>query len=391
MLVGGNYGLGIKEFAPRHVKAVFDNLSEKLPKRHSTVGINDDVTHSSLPVGPAINCQDDGVTQALFFDLGSDGTGGANKAAAAIIGERTEFYSQGHFNYSSQKASASIVFHLRFGPNPIHSEYEIEESPAADSVTCRHTSFLAKFEMVSKARPGAAFVVSCPRSSIEDLNDNFPASLRRDTAEKQLDLFTIDAHGVATSVGLPAKRINQVTQVTFLHLSNILPPEDAREQLEAPVDRLYGKKSPDIVRSNKAALGAAVENLNCIANPDAWLTAEDTEASLKVLHPSLSRYSEGIDDFSSKFLKSIDSRTGDSLPVSAFQAGGETPMGQSAHQKRALAEEVPVWIPDKCTLCNLCGIVCPHAVIRAFLLDKKSRKSAPNYQARKAREESWVV
>jgi len=385
-VVGGNYGLGSKEFAPRHMKAVFDNLSEKTPKRGFTVGIKDDVTHSSLPVGPAINCQDEGVTQALFFGLGSDGTVGANKAATAIIGERTEFYSQGHFNYSSQKAGASTVSHLRFGPNPIRSEYEIEESPGADYVACHHTSFLGKFDMVCKARPGAAFVVNCPWSSIEDLDKNFPASLRRAIADKQIDLFTIDAHAVATSVGLPAKRINQVMQASFFHLSNILPPDDAREQLEAAVDRLYGKKSPDIVRSNKAALGAAVENLHRIDYPDSWSTAEDTEESLRVLHPSLSQYSAEIDDFSSTFLKSIDSRTGDALPVSAFQAGGETPIGQSIHQKRALAEEVPVWFPDKCTQCNLCSIVCPHAVIRPFLLDKKEQEvSPPGYQARKSK------
>jgi homodimeric pyruvate:ferredoxin (flavodoxin) oxidoreductase len=385
-VVGGNYGLGSKEFAPRHVKAVFDNLLEKMPKRRFTVGIQDDVTHSSLPVGPAINCQDEGVTQALFFGLGSDGTVGANKAAAAIIGERTEFFSQGHFNYSSQKAGASTVSHLRFGPNPIRSEYEIEESPGADYVACHHTSFLGKFDMVSKARPGAAFVVNCPWSSIPDLNNNFPAALRRAIAEKQLDLYTVDAHAVATSVGLPAKRINQVMQASFFHLSNILPPEDAREQLEAAVDRLYGKKSPDIVRSNKAALAAAVDNLNRISYPDEWLTAEDTEESLKVLHPSLSQYSAGIDEFSSTFLKSIDSRTGDDLPVSAFLAGGETPIGQSLHQKRALAEEVPIWFPDKCTQCNLCSIVCPHAVIRPFLLDKKEQEvTPPGYQARKSK------
>jgi len=385
-VVGGNYGLGSKEFAPRHVKAVFDNLLQKMPKRRFTVGIQDDVTHSSLPVGPAINCQDEGVTQALFFGLGSDGTVGANKAAAAIIGERTEFFSQGHFNYSSQKAGASTVSHLRFGPNQIRSEYEIEETPGADYVACHHTSFLGKFDMVSKARPGAAFVVNCPWSSIPDLNNNFPAALRRAIAEKQLDLYTVDAHAVATSVGLPAKRINQVMQASFFHLSNILPAEDAREQLEAAVDRLYGKKSPDIVRSNKAALAAAVDNLNRISYPDEWLTAEDTEESLKVLHPSLSQYSAGIDEFSSKFLKSIDSRTGDDLPVSAFLAGGETPIGQSLHQKRALAEEVPIWFPDKCTQCNLCSIVCPHAVIRPFLLDKKEQEiTPPGYQARKSK------
>merc|ERR1719450_1375395 len=182
-VVGGNYGLGSKEFAPRHVKAVFDNLKEKVPKRHFTVGINDDVTHTSLPVGPAINTIPNEMTQALFFGLGSDGTVGANKAASSIIGERTEFYSQGHFNYSSQKAGASTVSHLRFGPQPIRSQYEIEET-GADYVACHHTSFLPKFEMLEKARPGGVFVVNCPWATVEDLDLNFPAKLRRAIAEK---------------------------------------------------------------------------------------------------------------------------------------------------------------------------------------------------------------
>merc|ERR1719189_2543804 len=181
-VVGGNYGLGSKEFSPRHVKAVFDNLNETTPKNHFTVGINDDVTHSSLPVGPVINCIDEGTTQAVFFGLGSDGTVGANKAAAAIIGERTEFYSQGHFNYSSQKAGASTVSHLRFGPRPIRSEYEIEDSPGADYVACHHTSFLPKFDMMSKAREGGVFVVNCPWKTVEELDVHFPAFLRRQIA-----------------------------------------------------------------------------------------------------------------------------------------------------------------------------------------------------------------
>jgi len=385
-VVGGNYGLGSKEFAPRHLKAVFDNLQEKVPKNHFVVGINDDVTHSSLPLGPPINCVDEGMTQAVFFGLGSDGTVGANKAAAAIIGERTEFYSQGHFNYSSQKAGASTVSHLRFGPLPIRSEYEIEESPGADYVACHHTSFLAKFDMLSKARPGAAFVVNCPWSSEEDLARNFPARLRREIAEKRLDLYTIDAHKVALSVGLPAKRINQVMQATFFHLSSIMPPEDAKEQLEAAIDRMYGQKSPEVVRCNKAALAAAVENLNRVSYPESWLRAEDTEESLKVMDPSRSRYSQQIDSFSQRFLKNIDSRKADALPVSAFSPGGETPIGQSAFQKRALAEEVPVWIPDKCTQCNLCSVVCPHAVVRPFLLDKKELEAVPpGYNSRKSK------
>ena len=214
-IVGGSYGLGSKEFAPRHAKAVFDNLKLETPKNHFNVGINDDVTHSSLEIGPAINTLQHGITQALFFGLGSDGTVGANKAAAAIIGERTPMFSQGHFNYSSQKAVASTVSHLRFGPEFIRSEYEIEDIPGADYVACHHPSFLPKFDMLSKARKGANFVVNCPWTTLEDLEVHFPAKLRRGIAEKRVTLYTIDAHAVALSVGLPAKRINQATGVYY--------------------------------------------------------------------------------------------------------------------------------------------------------------------------------
>lgn len=223
-VVGGSYGLGSKEFAPKHVKAVFDNLLKERPKNRFTVGINDDVTHSSLEVGQTINTISPQTTQALFFGLGSDGTVGANKAATAIIGERTEFYSQGSFNYSSQKAGASTVSHLRFGPDEIRSEYEIEDSPGADYVACHHTMFLAKFDLLSKAREGGAFVLNCPWGTVQDLERELPAKLRRAIVEKKVQLYTVDAHAVAVSVGLPAKRINQIMQATFFHLSNILPP-----------------------------------------------------------------------------------------------------------------------------------------------------------------------
>jgi len=385
-VVGGNYGLGSKEFTPRHVKAVFDNLLNDLPKNHYTVGIIDDVGNSHLPIGPPINTIPEGTTQALFFGLGSDGTVGANKQAAAIIGERTEFYAQGHFNYSSQKAGASTVSHLRFGPAPIRSQYEIEDSPGADYVACHHPSFLPKFDMLSKARPGAAFVVNCPWKTIEELEQNFPSFLRRAIAEKKVELYTVDAHKVATSVGLPAKRINQIMQGAFFHLSGILPPDVAREQLEGAVDRLYGKKSPQIVKGNKDALAAAVENLNLVKYPASWAQAEESENDARLKDPSWSKYSKKPDDWSAKFLKGIDSRKADALPVSAFSPGGESPTGQSAFQKRALAEEVPIWIPDNCTQCNLCSIVCPHAVVRPFLLNKEENSKSPEgYQARKAK------
>eukprot|EP00403_Amphidinium_massartii_P040736 CAMPEP_0178437148 /NCGR_PEP_ID=MMETSP0689_2-20121128/34821_1 /TAXON_ID=160604 /ORGANISM="Amphidinium massartii, Strain CS-259" /LENGTH=1806 /DNA_ID=CAMNT_0020059297 /DNA_START=173 /DNA_END=5593 /DNA_ORIENTATION=+ len=385
-VVGGSYGLGSKEFAPRHVKAVFDNLKEKMPKNHFTVGIKDDITHSNLEVGPGINCIPKDTTQCLFFGLGSDGTVGANKAASSIIGERTEFYAQGHFNYSSQKAGGSTVSHLRFGPQPIRSEYEIEDTPGADYVACHNTAFLAKFDMLKTARMGGTFVVNCPWSSLEDLEKEFPAKLRRAIAEKQVDLYTIDAHAVAQSVGLPAKRINQVMQATFFNLSNILPPQIAKEQLEAAIDRMYGKKSPQIVASNKAALAAAADHLNKIKYPESWLEAQENEVSAKKDAPYMTKYTAAADPWSEKFMKAITRRTGDELPTSAFSAGGETPIGQTMHEKRGLAEEVPVWLPDKCTQCNLCSIVCPHAVIRPFVLDKKELEASPQgYTTRKAK------
>lgn len=385
-VVGGNYGLGSKEFAPKHVKAVYDNLSQTVPKNHYTVGIIDDVKNSHLPLGPAFNTLPEGTKQAVFFGLGSDGTVGANKAASAIIGERTEFFAQGHFNYSSQKAGASTVSHLRFGPSPIRGQYEIESTPGADYVACHHTSFLAKYDMLNLARQGAPFVVNCPWSSLEDLENNLPAKLRRAIAEKEAVLYTVDAHAVAASVGLPAKRINQIMQATFFHLSAILPEDTAKTLLEGAIDRMYGAKSPQIVSANKAALAAAVSNLNKIQYPASWVNAEDNEASLKTLNPSGSKYSKPIDDFSAKFMKGIDSRSAENYPVSAFLPGGESPIGQSAFQKRSLAEEVPVWIPDSCTQCNLCAVVCPHAVVRPFLLDKAELKAIPEgFESRKAK------
>jgi len=245
---------------------------------------------------------------------------------------------------------------------------------------------LPKFDMLSKAREGGVFVVNCPWKTVEELDVQFPAKLRREIAEKKVQLYTIDAHAVATSVGLPAKRINQVMQSTFFNLSSILPPEEAKAQLEAAIDRMYGQKSPEIVKSNKAALAAAPENLNRVTYPSSWLNAEDTPESLKVFNPSKTQYSQELDAFSGVFLKAIDSRSADGLPVSAFVAGGDTPIGQSRFQKRALAEEIPVWIPDACTQCNLCSVVCPHAVIRPFLLDKKEKAEAPKgFLSRKAK------
>jgi len=384
-VVGGNYGLGSKEFAPRHAKAVFDNLLGKVPKSHFTVGINDDVTKTNLHLGPVINCVPDTTTQCVFWGLGSDGTVGANKAATSIIGEHTNMYAQGHFAYSSQKAGGSTVSHLRFGPEVIRSEYEVEREQA-DYVACHHTSFLYKSDVLKYAKAGSSFVINCPWGSAEVLDNELPARLRREIAEKKLDLYTVDAHAVAVSVGLPAKRINQIMQGSFFHLSGVLPANVSKNLLEDAIDRLYGRKSPQIVASNKAALAAAVTHLTKIEYPESWVNAEDNETSLKRQARSRTEYSREIDDFSATFMKAITSRNADDLPVSAFLAGGESPIGQAAFEKRGLAEEVPVWIPDTCTQCNLCAIGCPHATIRPFLLDKAERENQPQeYQTRKAK------
>jgi homodimeric pyruvate:ferredoxin (flavodoxin) oxidoreductase len=386
-VVGGNYGLGSKEFAPRHVKAALDNLKLENPKKNFTLGIEDDVTNSSLPVGPHINCVPETTTQAVFFGLGSDGTVGANKQAAEIIGGWTNNFAQGYFNYSSQKAGGSTVSHLRFGPEQIKSAYEVETEPGADYVACHHISFLGKFAMMtSYCKEGGIFVINCPWTSMEDLNDNLPARLRRGIAEKNVQLYTVDAHAVAVSVGLPAKRINQIMQGSFFHLSGVLPEDVAKTLLEESIVRLYGRKSPKIVSSNKAALAAAATSLNRINYPADWLTCEDNDKSERVMYPSKSEYSKDLDEFSDTYMKGITQRTAGELPVSAFLPGGETPVGQASFEKRGLAEEVPIWLPDTCTQCNLCSIVCPHAVVRPFLLDKKESGAVPEgYEFRKAK------
>jgi len=384
-VVGGNYGLGSKEFAPRHAKAVFDNLLEQVPKKHFTVGINDDVTKTNLPLGPVVDCVPDTTKQCVFWGLGSDGTVGANKAATSIIGEHTNLYAQGHFSYSSQKAGGSTVSHLRFGPTPVRSEYEVEPG-RADYAAVHHTSFLYKSDVLKYSAPKSTFVINCPWNTIEQLDNELPARIRREIAELGLDLYTVDAHHVAVSVGLPAKRINQIMQGTFFHLSEVLPEPIAKSLLEDAIDRLYGRKSPQIVASNKAALAAAVQNLHKIDYPASWATAEDNETSLKRQQRNMTEYTPQMDEFSDKFMRAITSRKADELPTSAFRPGGETPIGQTAFEKRGLAEEVPVWIPDNCTQCNLCAIGCPHATIRPFLLDKKEKEAAPaGFETRKAK------
>lgn len=384
-VVGGNYGLGSKEFAPRHAIAVFDNLLQKVPRTRFTLGINDDVTKSNLELGPVVNCVPPTMTQCVFWGLGSDGTVGANKAATSIIGEHTNLFAQGHFSYSSQKAGGSTVSHLRFGPEPIRSEYEVELRQA-DYTAVHHTSFLLKSDVLKYAKDRGAFVINCPWNSAEVLENELPARLRREIAEKKLDLYSVDAHAVAVSVGLPAKRINQIMQGCFFHLSGVLPAPIAKSLLEDAIDRLYGSKSPQIVASNKEALASAVDSLVKIDYPAEWINAEDNEISLKRQARHRTDFSKEIDPFSSTFMKAITSRNADEIPTSAFSPGGETPIGQTNFEKRGLAEEVPVWIPDNCTQCNLCSIGCPHATIRPFLLDKKEKETTPDeYQTRKAK------
>merc|ERR1719356_1304877 len=217
-----------------------------MPKTRFTLGINDDLTNSNLTLGPVVNCVPDTTTQCVFWGLGSDGTVGANKAATSVIGEHTSLFAQGHFSYSSQKAGGSTVSHLRFGPEPIRSEYEVEQGQALYTA-CHHTSFLYKSDVLKYAAEGSSFVINCPWATVEQLDNELPARMRREIAEKKLDLYTVDAHAVAVSVGLPAKRINQIMQGTFFHLSEVLPPNVAKTLLEDAIDRLYGSKSPQIV------------------------------------------------------------------------------------------------------------------------------------------------
>ncbi len=363
MIVGGRYGLSSKEFTPAMVKAVFDNLSIDRPKNHFTVGIIDDVSHTSIPVDDTFALDESGWTQALFFGLGADGTVGANKNSIKIIGENTDLFAQGYFVYDSKKSGAKTVSHLRFGKKPIKAPYLIT---AADFVACHQFNFLEKEEMLTMAKPGATFLLNSPYSA-DIVWDQMPLSVQRSIMDKNIKLFVIDADDVAQKTGM-AGRINTIMQTCFFKLSGVLPPDEAIAQIKKAIEKTYIKKGRSVVEKNFEAVDRTLENLFEVQIPQS-MTATNGQP-------------KGIPENAPEFVRSVTQKMiaglGDSIPVSAFPVDGTYPSGTSKWEKRNVSSRVAVWEPESCIQCGNCSFVCPHSVIRSKFYHFEKLADAPN-------------
>ena len=348
-IIGGRYGLSSKEFTPQMVKPIYDELAKDAPKRHFTVGIYDDVTNLSLPIdGEFVRPRPAGQVQAMFFGLGSDGTVGANKASVKIIGEGTDLYSQGHFVYDSKKSGAVTVSHLRFGPGVIESTYEIQ---AADFVACHQFGLLAKMPVLDRARQGATFLLNSHYGP-EEVWTHLPTRVQQQIIDKDIQLYVIDAFAVAGEVGM-GNRINTVMQPCFFKLSGVLPEDEAIAAIKKFVEKSYGKRGEKVVQRNFAAIDLSLERLHKVVTGPA-------PASIEIAGM--------VPDEAPDFVKQVTARImageGDLLPVSAFPVDGTFPTGTTRWEKRAIAQEIPIWDEAICIDCGKCAMVCPHAAIR---------------------------
>ena len=369
LVLGGRYGLGSKEFNPSMVKAVVDNMQAAAPKNHFTVGIVDDVTHTSLEVESGFEVAPAGTVSCKFWGLGADGTVGANKSAIKIIGDNTEMFAQAYFSYDSKKSGGVTISHLRFGHSPIQSTYLID---AADYVACHKDSYVNIYDVLEGIKPGGTFVMNS-NWTVEDMETKLPAEMRRTIAQKKLKFFNIDAVKIAQQVGLGG-RINMIMQTAFFKLANVIPVDKAIEMLKKEIEYMFGKKGEHIVGMNHQAVDQTLDNLMEVQYPDAWATATDQAESAK-----------DEPDFVKHVMRPILAQQGDKLPVSAFQPDGIFPVDTSKYEKRGVAINVPEWIMDNCIQCNQCAMVCPHAAIRPFLMTEEETASAPEgFEAKKA-------
>ena len=380
LITGAQYGLASKEFTPAMAKAVYDNLDTKEPMSRYVIGIEDDVTHSHLVYGEPVNVTPPTTRQCLFWGLGSDGTVGANKTAIKTIGLNTDLKAQGHFVFDSHKADGVTVSHLRFGPDEIKAEYTIQSD--ADYLSISHPSYVYKYDMLGPLKEGGTLVLNSPWSSFEEMDKKLPSKVKRDIASKKLKFYNIDATKIAQNVGL-GKRVNMILQAAFYDLAGVLPADQAVDLLKGSIEKQYGHKGPKVIDMNKTAVDETVKNLMRVDYPDSWV---DTTAGGKRPGKEFEK-----PEFVTEIMDPVLALEGDNLPVSAFEPGGYQPIGTSAFEKRGIAPAIPVWKPDACTQCNYCAIVCPHAVVRPFLLEKNEVKTAPpGFEARKAKGGSEV-
>lgn len=363
VIVGGRCGVGGKDVLPGHIHSVFENLKQADPQDNFTVGIIDDVTHLSLPLGAEIDVTPAGTKACKFWGLGSDGTVGANKSAIKIIGDHTDMYAQAYFAYDSKKSGGVTISHLRFGRQQIKSPYLINK---ADFIACHNQSYVDKYDVLEGLKPGGTFLLNCSWDEAE-LESQLPAAMKAYLANKNIAFYTIDAVGIAQELGLGG-RINMIMQAAFFKLADIIPVEDAVRYLQAAVEDSYGHKGEKIVAMNCAAIDRGVDSFRRVAVPSAWQTAVQTVVAA-AQKPA----------FIDNVLIPMNRQQGDALPVSAFigMEDGTFPMGTSAYEKRGIAIDVPAWQTDKCIQCNQCAYVCPHAAIRPVILEAEELAAAP--------------
>ena len=365
VVVGGRYGLSSKETNPSHINAVFNNLKQAEAKDGFTIGIVDDVTFTSLPVEEKINTTPESTTACKFWGFGSDGTVGANKNAIKIIGDNTDKYAQGYFSYDSKKSGGVTVSHLRFSDEKIKSTYLIDK---ADFVACHKESYIGQFDMVSDLKPGGTFVLNTTWSE-DELDERLPADVKAYLADNDIDFHIINAVEIAEEVGL-GQRINMVMQTVFFKLADIIPIDDAIDYLKEAIEDTYGHKGDKIVEMNNKAVDRALDALIDVDVPVEWASAEASDESEE---------DEDRPEFVREVLDVVNKQKGDDLPVSTFMGreDGSFPPGMSQYEKRGIAVHVPDWLEENCIQCNQCAFVCPHAVIRPFLLDDEELENAP--------------
>jgi len=361
VLVGGRYGLSSKDFTPTMVKTVFDNLRSSSPKNHFTIGIVDDVSHSSLDMAEEIDTTPEGTVRCKFWGLGADGTVGANKNAIKIIGENTDMFAQAYFDYDAKKSGGITMSHLRFSPHKIQSPYLLTQP---DFIACHNPSFVREYEILDGIKEGGSFLLNSPWV-LKDMETELPDPMKRTIAHKKLAFYNIDAVKIAAELGLGG-RINMIMQAAFFHIANVIPPEEAFKYVKEAIKKTYGKKGDKVVQMNVDAVDKAVGALKKIRVPKAWAMAGH-EAYMQEDEP----------EFVTKVMRPMLAQQGDKLPVSAFSPDGIFPTGTTKYEKRGIAINVPQWIPENCIQCNQCSFVCPHAVIRPALAAKEDLKGAP--------------
>ena len=363
----GRYGLGSKDTTPAQIVAVYENTE----KKRFTIGINDDVTYLSLQLGAPLVTTPEGTTNCKFWGLGADGTVGANKNSIKIIGDNTDMYAQAYFDYDSKKSGGVTMSHLRFGKKPIKSTYLIHK---ANFVACHNPSYVNKYNMVQELVDGGTFLLNCAWD-MEGLEKHLPGQVKAFIANHNIKFYTIDGVKIGIETGMGPTRINTILQSAFFKLTGIIPEEQAIELMKAAAKATYGRKGDDVVKKNWAAIDAGAKQVVEVQVPESWKNAEDE--GLFMSHAS--HGAQEAQDFVNNIQCKINAQEGNSLPVSAFKdyVDGTTPSGTAAYEKRGIAVNVPVWVPDNCIQCNRCAYVCPHAAIRPVAMTADETANAP--------------